>query len=624
MVKTAVILAAGLGSRLKDRTKEKPKGFLEIGGKTIIEQSVRKLIESGIENIFIGTGYLYEKYEEFARNFYQITCRFNPDYAVSGSLYTLYNMKELIKDDFLLLESDLLYDKTGLKVLLNDFHKDVILASGYTNSNDEVFIETDEEFHLIQVSKIKDNLMSIYGELVGISKISYPAFTGICNFVEKEPAICKKMDYESALAKISILNIQNNTEPFYVKKIQDYSWCEIDDEEHLERARSKIHPLICEKESLLSVKRNVLLNPGPATTTDSVKYAQVAPDICPREKEFGDLMEFVSMELTSIVADTKDYATVLFGGSGTAAMEAMLSSVVGEDIVLIINNGAYGERMCRIAEVYGINYQEFKSPPDNAVDLVELESFIKKTFSEKRKISHLFVVHHETTTGLLNDVTAIGKICGKYGIILLVDGISSFAAIPVDMKAMNISFMTASSNKNIQGMAGLSFIIANRSLIEKTKSIKMRNYYLNLYKQYEYFEKTHQTRFTPPVQTFYALRQAIIEAKTEGIENRYKRYTACWEVLINGLKRLNLKYIVPLEHQSKMITAILEPDYPEYDFEKMHDYFYNKGFTIYPGKISKAKTFRIANIGEMFAEDMERFVGLLGNYLSVLKKRNSQ
>ncbi len=624
MVKTAVILAAGLGSRLKDRTKDIPKGFLEIGGKPIIEQSIRKLIESGIENIFIGTGYLFKKYEEFARNFYLISCKYNPDYENSGSLCTLYNMRDIIKDDFLLLESDLLYDKLGLKVLLNDFQKDVILASGFTMSKDEVYIEANEKGQLTQVSKMKDKLKNVYGELVGISKISYSTFIELCSYSEEELEINKKMDYEAAIAKISSLHIKNKAEPFYIKKIDDYSWCEIDDENHLERARSKIYPLICDKEAFLSVKRNVLLNPGPATTTDSVKYAQVVPDICPREKEFGDLMEYVSRELTSIVADPKEYTTVLFGGVGTAAMEAMLTSTVGDDPVLIINNGAYGERMCRIAEAYGMNYVEFKSPPDDSIDFIALESMIKKNMdlidSNHKKISHLFTVHHETTTGLLNNVSIIGEICVKYGIELLVDGISSFAAIPIDMKAMNISFLTASSNKNIQGMAGICFVIANKASLEKTRFNKSRNYYLNLYKQYEHFERTHQTRFTPPVQTFYALRQAIIEAKTEGITNRYKRYTACWEVLIEGLKHLNLKYIVPIELQSKLLTAIIEPDYPGYNFEKMHDYFYDRGFTIYPGKISKANTFRIANIGEMNTGDMERFVGLLGQYISMLKQ----
>ncbi|MDZ5034339.1 aminotransferase class V-fold PLP-dependent enzyme, partial [Clostridium perfringens] len=155
----------------------------------------------------------------------------------------------------------------------------------------------------------------------------------------------------------------------------------------------------------MNIKRNILLNPGPATTTDTVKLAQVVPDICPRESEFGDVMEFVSKELTLFVGPLEEYTTVLFGGSGTAAVEAMISSVVGDGTILIVNNGAYGQRMCEIAESYGISFIEFKSSPINSIDLEKLEFVVKDS---KNKITHLAVVHHETTTGLLNDIKSIG------------------------------------------------------------------------------------------------------------------------------------------------------------------------------------------------------------------------
>lgn len=179
------------------------------------------------------------------------------------------------------------------------------------------------------------------------------------------------------------------------------------------------------------VKRNILLNPGPATTTDTVKYAQVVPDICPREREFGHLMEYVSTELTCLVADPKEYTTVLFGGSGTAVVESILSSVVKEDdSLLILNNGAYGKRMCEIAAAYGIHFIPFDSPPDQPVNLTALE---KRIQSSPRPVTHLAAVHHETTTGLLNEIGSIGKLCKKYQMDFIVDGMSSFAAIPIQM-----------------------------------------------------------------------------------------------------------------------------------------------------------------------------------------------
>lgn len=361
-----------------------------------------------------------------------------------------------------------------------------------------------------------------------------------------------------------------------------------------------------------AVNRNILLNPGPATTTDSVKWAQVVPDICPREAEFGRLLVCVSEQLTGLVADPDLYTTVLFGGSGTAAVESMLSSSVGTDAVVIVNNGAYGKRMCDIAETYGITFLEFTSSPTDAIDLAALEAFI---LASPHKVSHLAVVHHETTTGLLNDIATIGELCGKHRIELLVDAISSFAAIPIRMNEFHISYLAASSNKNIQGMPGIAFVVAGKDRLESLRNNKPRSFYLNLFAQYDSFVRTRQLRFTPPVQTFYALRQAIDELKSEGLEARYQRYAASWAVLIEGIARLGLSHLVDPVHHAKIVTAIEEPDCTGYDFQEMHDYFYKKGFTIYPGKLERKNTFRVANMGDITYKEMEIFVDLLGDYL---------
>jgi 2-aminoethylphosphonate-pyruvate transaminase len=364
------------------------------------------------------------------------------------------------------------------------------------------------------------------------------------------------------------------------------------------------------------VKRNILLNPGPATTTDSVKQAQVVPDICPREQEFGDLMEFCATEITKFVGDTANYTTVLFGGSGTATVEAILNSVVPiEGKILIIDNGAYGKRMCQITEIYGIDTLVFKSSSIEPIDMIALE----EVMAADKGLTHLAMIHHETTTGLLNDISTVGKLCKKYALDFIVDSMSGFAAIPVDMEAMNIDYLAASSNKNIQGMAGIGFAICKKEALERTKTIAPRSLYLNLYAQYAYFEKTHQTRFTPPVQTFYALKQAIIETKAETVEKRYERYSKSWEVLLKGLDRLGLEYLIDKEHHSRIITSIIEPKSEKYDFDSMHDFFFEKGFTIYPGKVNDYDTFRISNIGQIDSKDIEAFLVVLETYLKSIE-----
>ena len=187
--------------------------------------------------------------------------------------------------------------------------------------------------------------------------------------------------------------------------------------------------------------------------------------------------------------------------------------------------------------------------------------------------------------------------------------------MPIDMERLGIDFLTSTSNKHIQGMAGIGFVVCKNSELEKQKDWPMRNYYFNLYDQWQYFLKTKQTRFTPPVQTMYALRQAIIETKQETIEKRFARYTACWEILVQALDSIGLHMLVKRENQSHFITAILIPDTPKYRFEDLHDYARSFGYTIYPGKLGNIDTFRIANMGDIRPEEMQRFVPILRTYM---------
>jgi 2-aminoethylphosphonate-pyruvate transaminase len=605
MIKQAVIVAAGLGSRLKEKTVSKPKGFLELGGIAIAEWSVQKLLACGIEKIIIGTGYRAEVYYELAKKYPAIQTAFSADYETTGSMATLSVCAPFVTGDFLLLESDLIYDSIGLNVLCNDIHENVILASGATNSGDEVYLEAANGQFLKALSKNKSELSTINGELVGISKLSPALLSAMCAYYEKKRGEFPKLDYENAIMACS------EQYPVFIRKIEYYVWREIDDEKHLEMAQREILPRILENESLRQIRREVLLNPGPATTSDSVKYAQVCADICPREKEFGGVMKWICHELTALVADPSEYETVFFGGSGTAADEAMVSSCVPENgHALIVDNGSYGERLAKIAAVYKINHTVFKSSVHERIDIAALENEFKTG-----KYTHLGIVYHETTTGLLNPLDIICPMAKKYNIVTIVDAVSIYSGMPMKLSKFGIDFMASTSNKNIQGMAGVGFVICKKTELEKTKSIPMRNYYLNLYDQYAHFTKTGQTRFTPPVQTLYALRQAILETKQETVEKRWERYTECWRILVDAVKRFNLKMLVKEEDQSRLITAIFDPDTPKYSFEELHDFARQYGFTIYPGKLGNINTFRIANIGDINPHEMKRFTEILKSYL---------
>jgi len=364
----------------------------------------------------------------------------------------------------------------------------------------------------------------------------------------------------------------------------------------------------------MKIKRHILLNPGPATTTLSVKQAQVVPDICPREKEFGALMARIRQQLVEVLHGGDEYVAVMFGGSGTAAVEACLSSVVAHDKkILIVDNGAYGRRMVEIAQTYQIEVVPYSIPWGDYPSLSVIEALLRQ---HQGQISHLAIVHHETTTGMLNPIEACADLAHQYDVQIIVDGMSSFAGMPINIQQLGLDYFISSSNKCIQGMAGVSFVICKRTSLEQSAHIRPRSYYLNLLAQHQYFEKSQQFRFTPPVQLLYALDQALMEYFQETGAGRYRRLRESYDTLIAELRRLGFRLLLPPEQHSKLLTAVIEPRHPNYSYEAMHDYLIERGFTIYPGKGASEETFRLANIGQIDKHDIYAFIEALSQYLT--------
>ncbi len=271
-----------------------------------------------------------------------------------------------------------------------------------------------------------------------------------------------------------------------------------------------------------AIKRNILLNPGPSTTTDTVKYAQVVPDICPREQEFAGLMKGLREDLLKTVhANTDDYTSVLFCGSGTINIDICINSLVPEGgKVLVVNNGAYSTRAVEICEYYGLPHIDLKFKVDELPDL----DMIEQTLKDNPDIKLVHTTHNETGTGILNPIREIGALAHKYGAIFTVDTTSTLAMRPINVYEDNIDFCMASAQKGLMAMTGLSFIIGKTKEIIRSKDYPKRSYYCNLYLQYEYFEKTGEMHFTPPVQTIYATIQGLKEYFEEGEEAKWARY----------------------------------------------------------------------------------------------------
>lgn len=353
------------------------------------------------------------------------------------------------------------------------------------------------------------------------------------------------------------------------------------------------------------IKRNVLLNPGPGTTTDTVKYAQVIPDICPREKEFQDIMKEMREELVKIVHGSLDkYTCVPFCGSGTINIDVLVNSLVPEGKkLLVINNGAYSSRAVEVCQYYGIDYIDLKFNFDERPDL----DLVRKTLEEDKDIAVVHTTHNETGTGILNPIREIGALVHEYGKVFTVDTTSTYAMIPIDMDKDNLDFVMSSAQKGLMSFTGLSFIVGNKKIIEETKNYKTRSYYCNLFLQYDFFEKTGEMHFTPPVQTIYATRQAIKEYWEEGEIPKYKRHLSVWEAIHKGKEELGFKDIIKKEWQSGMVVSFKYPNDPNWDFKKVHDYCYERGFTIYPGKVASTDTFRLCSLGAITPKDIEDF-----------------
>ena len=353
----------------------------------------------------------------------------------------------------------------------------------------------------------------------------------------------------------------------------------------------------------------LLLTPGPLTTSETVKEAMMS-DWCTWDEDYNvGIVEVIRKELVELASSRpEEYTAVLMQGSGSFCVEATLGSVVRpEDRLLVVANGAYGKRMGVIAEYYHLNCQVMKFEETQAVDPQAVDAFL----TENPDVTHVSVVHCETTTGVLNPLEAIAKVVKKHGKVLIVDAMSSFGGVPVDMATLGIDFMVSSANKCIQGVPGFGFILARRSLLEQCKGVA-RSLSLDLYDQWETMEKGHgKWRFTSPTHVVRAFKQAMDELAEEGgVEARHQRYCKNHKVLVDGMRSLGFKTLLPDAIQSPVITSFLYPN-ADFDFKSFYAQLKERGFVIYPGKISQADTFRIGNIGDVYPEDFSKLIEVI-------------
>jgi len=346
-----------------------------------------------------------------------------------------------------------------------------------------------------------------------------------------------------------------------------------------------------------------LFTPGPLTTSPEVRQAMLR-DLGSRDEAFLAAVAEVRTRLLALygLSPGRGWESIPLQGSGTYAVEAGLSSIVPRGgRVLVLVNGAYGERIVKMAAVHGIPAEVLRWPEDTPVD----PQAVRTALRADPGLSHVALVHVETTSGVLNPLQAVGQVVGAEGRVFFVDAMSSFGALEIDFEASAIDFLAASSNKCLEGVPGLAFVIARRAALERIAG-QARSLALDLHAQWSGLERDGQFRFTPPTHVLMALRQALLELEREGgVSARGARYRANNELLRSGMEALGFRAYVPREQSSPIIGSFLYPAHPRFDFPDFYRRLSARGFLIYPGKLTRAECFRLGNIGQLFPADMQ-------------------
>jgi len=342
----------------------------------------------------------------------------------------------------------------------------------------------------------------------------------------------------------------------------------------------------------------IIFSPGPSNISERVKNSLKGPDISHRGLDFQILLSDVKRLVLKVLGKEKGYKAIILQGSGSLAIESIITSL---DNILIISNGIYGERGCEISKIYNINSKEIRLSWIEPIDIKRIKDAIKG-------IDFIYIVHHETTTGLLNPLKEIASLVKEYKKSLIVDGISSIAGEYINLD-WGIEAIIGSFNKCIRGIPGLSFVVISDGFIEKLKKRKRKIFYGDLLTHLEY-EENGQTPFTPPIQVFYGIREALLELLEEGVENRIKYFQRITRLLRDNIEKIGLRLLLPREFYSNTMTSIFLPE--KFSYMSLYKALREKGYEIYPSLGNfKNTTFRIGTNGVINEEDILSFIKAL-------------
>lgn len=363
-------------------------------------------------------------------------------------------------------------------------------------------------------------------------------------------------------------------------------------------------------------KDHVLFTPGPLTTSQTVKLAMLT-DYGSRDNDFIDVVQDIRRRLITQVAglDPAVYTAVLMQGCGSMGVESVIGSVIPPmGTLVVVNNGAYGKRMVEMANILNIHTIELAYPDDQLPDLEEIDRCLKDN-----NVTHLAMVHCETTSGIMNPIQAAGQLAHQHQVSYIVDAMSSFGAVEIDFQAGHIDYLISSANKCVEGVPGFSFILARTDALLQTDGYA-RSLCMSLLDQYQDMENHGYFRYTPATHTLLAFQQALNELAAEGgVSARGRRYQQNHERLIGGMRQLGFRPIIDAADQGYIITSFYYLDHEQFDFDTFYQLLHQRGYVIYPGKLTDTECFRVANIGRIFESDVADLLAAMRAVLDEMK-----
>lgn len=349
-------------------------------------------------------------------------------------------------------------------------------------------------------------------------------------------------------------------------------------------------------------KKLLLLTAGPANISEGVRNSLLRPDISHRDEDFANLISGIRDKLVRASGgNSEDYTSVIFINSGTGAIESVVGSVVHDKKLLVIVNGDYGNRIRKIAQILHVPNCSLEYKINEVPDLNKVDEALRN-----EEIGYVGMVHMETTIGKINPMHDVGILARRYNKTFIVDAMASFATEPLNVEDDNIDFCIANSNKGIQGVPGLSFVVARKEALERIKDKKPRSLYFDLYGQYKMEEEKGQTLYTPAIQSLFGLDKALDELFKEGIESRIMRYENSSRTLIDGMERFGIRPYLPPERRARTLTTFVLPENIEYRI--LYEGLKEEGYEVYPSKGLSINAFRIGNLGIVTPEDIKEFL----------------